>query len=128
MFDSIKNGASRLARKLNEKFQAYDEVQVPAGRYLLPKVKLKGNRGKGKGGVPALLVLHRSIRSYNRPERPRHWHNPADPIQAARIEAARGKRERKAQNYATNIHRGYVRNDAHHYHDVRLDPFHVVRS
>lgn len=97
-------------------------------RYTVVSERKSENRGKGKGGVPSLLVLHRSIRSAGRPERPRHWHNPADPIQAARIEAAREKRERKAQAYAARIHRGYVSNKAHHYHDVQLDPFHVVRS
>ena len=30
------------------------------------------------------------------PRAARHWHNPADPVQAARIEAAAAKRDRKA--------------------------------
>lgn len=35
----------------------------------------------------------------------RHWHNPADPVQAARIEAAaakRGKRARKLHNHVVD--------------------------
>lgn len=61
-----------------------------------------------------------------RPERPRYWHNPADPIQAARIKAAREKRERKAKLRSANAWESRDMNLAHH--SYALNPFHVVRS
>lgn len=95
---------------------------------VLPKAK-RENGGKGKGGVPSLLVLHRSI-GRDLPERPRHWHNPADPIQAARIEAARKKRAMRAKKADRDAARSYERNRTHFSHSssYALDPFHVVRS
>ncbi len=39
---------------------------------------------------------HRYIDISTDPRAARHWHNPADPVQAARIEAAAAKRQRKA--------------------------------
>lgn len=106
-----------------------DVVRIPAGTYSLPNIE-RHSRGKGKGGVPSLLVLHRSIRRASRPERPRHWHNPADPIQATRIEAAREKRNRRMVTAHNNAQKTYMFNDAWRYEDEcdRLDPFHVVRS
>ncbi len=43
----------------------------------------------------------------------RHWHNPADPVQAARIEAAAAKRERKAQKLRNDAQESYFRNVCH---------------
>ena len=34
----------------------------------------------------------------NDPRAARHWHNPADPVQAARIEAAAARREERAEH------------------------------
>ena len=63
-----------------------------------------------------------------RPERPRHWHNPADPIQAGRIEAAREKRAMRAERVERLAARGYCVNRAHAAEVPTLDPSHVVRS
>lgn len=64
-----------------------------------------------------------------RPERPRYWHNPADPIQAARIEAALLKTIRRQARLADHAERSYFRNPAHFHSDTQsLNPFYVVRS
>lgn len=65
-----------------------------------------------------------------RPERPRHWHNPSDPVQAARIKAAREKRTARKVKRAFNAEQAFLHNRAHFAWSVgsTLDPFHVVRS
>lgn len=65
-----------------------------------------------------------------RPEHPRHWHNPSDPTQAARIEAAREKRILRCRKIDRMTAHSYERNPAHFHHSASsaLDPFHVVRS
>lgn len=59
----------------------------------------------------------------------RHWHNPADPVQAARIEAAAAKRERKGARLA------YCACQSLHFNKAHLgladgvrraNPFHVA--
>lgn len=54
----------------------------------------RDSRGKGQGGPSPLLALHRRLWG-PRPTDPRHWHNPTNPAQAARIAAAQAKRQRK---------------------------------
>lgn len=44
------------------------------------------------------------------PRTARHWHNPADPVQAARIEAAAGKRAARADKLHHFASRAAVRN------------------
>jgi len=39
---------------------------------------------------------------YNDPRAARHWHNPADPVQATRIEAAALRRARRASKLHMN--------------------------
>ena len=65
-----------------------------------------------------------------RPERPRHWHNPSDPIQAARIEAALLKTIRRQARNANQAERSFFRNRAHSVwsQSESVYPFHVVRS
>ena len=53
----------------------------------------------------------------------RQWHNPADPVQAARIEAAAAKRERRAQKLGENTLRSYENNWAHD--TANLYPFNL---
>lgn len=51
---------------------------------------------------------HRYIEVSTDPRAARHWHNPADPVQAARIEAAaakRGKRKNKTIQQAIGCSR-----------------------
>lgn len=68
-------------------------------------------RGKGKGLIERIMGLHRSI--YRRmPEQSRHWHNPKDPVQAERIAAAQGKRDRKATKAMRDSARAWVNNHA----------------
>lgn len=59
------------------------------------------------------------------PRAARHWHNPADPVQAARIEAAAAKCERKADNLDNWANTCWHNNPAH---DGRLSlyTFHVA--
>lgn len=46
---------------------------------------------------------HAAIRSlHTDPRAARHWHNPADPVQAARIEAAAARRARRASKLQMN--------------------------
>lgn len=57
----------------------------------------------------------------------RHWHNPADPVQAARIEAAAAKRSKRAHKAAVLASRALHHNPAH----IRpfahaLNPFYVA--
>ena len=54
-----------------------------------------------------------SEQHHNDPRAARHWHNPADPVQAARIEAAAAKRERKARTLGENADRAFMSNPAH---------------
>lgn len=63
------------------------------------------------------------------PRAARHWHNPADPVQAARIEAAAAKRERKARILGENADRAFMNNPAHTDGlrlPARFNPFHVA--
>lgn len=47
---------------------------------------------------------HAAIRSlHTDPHAARHWHNPADPVQAARIEAAAAKRNRKELKFICDM-------------------------
>lgn len=64
------------------------------------------------------------------PKGKRYWHNPADPIQAARIEAALLKTIRRQARTADHAERSFLRNRAHFAwrHEQTLNPFHVVRS
>lgn len=60
----------------------------------------------------------------------RQWHNPADPIQAARIEAAAAKRANRAHKLFTQASFSADQNRAHedefdNLHD-RLNPFYVA--
>lgn len=57
-----------------------------------------------------------------RPTDARHWHNPADPHQAARIEAAAAKRARKAQRLAEFTGRATFFNYAHAVHCIAFKP------
>lgn len=58
------------------------------------------------------MGLHRSI--YRRmPEQSRHWHNPKDPVQAERIAAAQGKRDRKGQKREADANSSIKNNMAH---------------
>lgn len=43
----------------------------------------------------------------------RHWHNPADPVQAARIEAAAARREERADRRAKDAIVAWHYNNAH---------------
>lgn len=64
------------------------------------------------------------------PRAARHWHNPADPVQAARIEAAAAKRERKSRALGENADRAFMNNSAHTDGlrlPARFNPFHVAR-
>jgi len=45
---------------------------------------------------------HRYIEISTDPRAARHWHNPADPVQAARIEAAALRRARRASKLHMN--------------------------
>lgn len=64
---------------------------------------------------------HAAIRSlHTDPRAARHWHNPADPVQAARIEAAAVKRERKARKLAANTGRATFHNRAHGIHCIAV--------
>lgn len=55
--------------------------------------------------------------------------NPADPVQAARIEAAAAKRERRARKYADNMSRSEFYNEAHGGMPFAhtLNPFYVAK-
>ena len=64
---------------------------------------------------------HRYIDISTDPRAARHWHNPADPVQAARIEAAAAKRERKARKLAANTGRATFHNMAHGIHCIAVD-------
>lgn len=56
----------------------------------------------------------------------RHWHNPADPVQAARIEAAAAKRERKAEKCASLTGHAWSRNYTHHKAFYALENGHIA--
>lgn len=60
------------------------------------------------------------------PRATRHWHNPADPVQAARIEAAAAKRERKADKLDNWANTCWHNNPAH---DGRLSlyPYYIAK-
>lgn len=74
----------------------------------------------------------------NDPRAARHWHNPADPVQADRIEAAAARREERAEKQLKQAARSSIHNEAHkvrhELHDghwtkfpvLRLNPFHVA--
>jgi len=69
------------------------------------------------------------VETYHRTTDARHWHNPADPVQAARIEAAAAKRERKAARVTYCASQSIRFNKAHlGLADGirRANPFHVA--
>lgn len=83
---------------------------------------------------------HRQLRRrWADPLTVRHWHNPADPAQARRIEAAAAKRERRAEKLKRDLAAAVNNNWAHgigkrHVHlspvpdcSGRLNPFHVAK-
>lgn len=59
--------------------------------------------------------------AYTDPKRARYWHNPADPIQAARIEAAAVKRARRAKKVERDTNQSWTGNYAHHAAFHRMD-------
>ncbi|MNJ10746.1 hypothetical protein D3C77_49100 [compost metagenome] len=63
------------------------------------------------------------VRSYlyvpaQQPEAKRHWHDPKDPVQAARIEAAAAKRVERARKLARNTGRATFHNHCHGIHCI----------
>jgi hypothetical protein len=58
----------------------------------------------------------------------RHWHNPSDPRQAARIEAAAVKRHRRASGYSLHMGRSADFNKAHAGPIAHiLNPFYIAK-
>ena len=77
--------------------------------------KLAGSLGIGFGAA-----LPARWKYSTKPTDARHWHNPADPVQAARIEAAAAKRERKARKLAANTGSATFHNHAHGIHCIAV--------
>lgn len=73
------------------------------------------------------------------PRAARHWHNPTDPVQADRIEAAAARREERADKLARNTLESVSNNWAHGCGDRRvhacpvpnhtgsLNPFYIAK-
>lgn len=66
----------------------------------------------GLSSLESRLLGHNSYLNTD-PRAARHWHNPADPVQAARIEAAVVKRERKSLKLRNDAQESYFRNVCH---------------
>lgn len=61
------------------------------------------------------------------PKVSRHWHDPKDPAQAARIEAAKAKRARKDHARAVATSKARFNNQAHSFQSLSLQPFYIAQ-
>lgn len=61
------------------------------------------------------------------PKVARHWHNPKDPAQAARIEAAKAKRARKDFRRHWEATKAGFNNRAHNRQNLSLQPLYIAQ-
>ncbi len=76
----------------------------------------------------SLLFSNAPLRSAPSDRRPTGagLRNPADPVQAARIQAAVAKRERKAQKRQAHTNNSWSRNVAHHKAFYAIEKGHIA--
>lgn len=101
-------------------------------RILLGTMAALGNM-TGLSALESRLLGHQSYRNTD-PRAAHHWHNPADPVQAARIEAAAAKRS-KRKNKTIQQAIGCSRPNHCHQHnrggkaadDRTFNPFYIAK-
>lgn len=86
---------------------------------------LAGDQRKG-------VAVHPLYSKWNtHTDAPRYWHNPADPVQAARIEAAAAKRGRKADKLTYWALCARINSAIKNHSDVnsiaKINPFYIAK-
>lgn len=109
------------------------------GRMLAMLAAGFGQVARYSGKAPAVSASYRDSKGklrFSWPISPRssetrHWHNPADPVQAARIQAAVDKRERKAKKLFNQASYSADQNRAHYDESDNLrdnlNPFYIAK-